>query len=590
MILVNLFKKSLCATLLLCLFSVQYATHIGAVQDDFVHSVNAIYTLTQDKKTRASYEITTTNQVGNNYLQTFTFNLPFEISNISVSDSQTPISVKEFKKSESGNLYTLTIDIVKPVYGLNKSFNWKINFEIQNILIPHGMQNAIVIPNFNEDSKISDYVAKIEFPKSLGEVAYAYGNSQITNFEDNTVVTFKNSVVKNSTFMILLGDKQEYFFETTVNAQDIPFKLPEQNETQDIFYTNFPERSLGVGDKIDSGSLDLKAGESLKGFILTKKGYDRNYQNTFQNIANPDLISNLNSDLQNNRDKAQDIFYQIISKYTLSNFITTPSTTVELSNNKTELNPAELNEIYRQVLTKLGIENRGVYGYVFPIQPFVREEFKTDLHIWSEFWDGEKWVVVDPTWFITSKGNDYFDKNSYHHIKFGNYRSISELKSFLNSAQYLKITPLQNQSYFSKDINIVMQGYSDTQANKNFRLEFVNKSNQPVYLDTLTANLNNIDAVKIIKDKTKFDTAIFPNSKLTVDIPLDYGMLWKDKSGTINLSLDYKDQNNTQSTIKFSHAINVRSNISSYISEFLIGVILLFLLITIGSFVLYKKF
>jgi hypothetical protein len=259
-----------------------------------------------------------------------------------------------------------------------------------------------------------------------------------------------------------------------------------------------------------------------------------------------------------------------------------------LSIENKKVNPAELNKIFRESLSSLNIDNRGVYGYVFPVQPFQRNEYVTQEHVWSEFWDGEKWISVDPTWKVSSGGTDYFDKNAFHHVKFGNYHDMKDLDAFFANSGLVSFVPVKYKSNLERKLEIEMSAYNDTYLNKEFRVVLVNKSNQIVKINSIFPSLN-LDGVLLKDKKIDINKVIYPQSELNFTIPLEYGLVFRNKEGSVAINVEYEDLNRTWSSKNFSHTITVRSNVSKYLSQMILGVVVLFVFIALSTFTLYKK-
>jgi hypothetical protein len=283
------------------------------------------------------------------------------------------------------------------------------------------------------------------------------------------------------------------------------------------------------------------------------------------------------------------VFENLGRRFALREYITNIDTKVDITTSQDNVSPAELNKIYREALSALGIESRGVYGYVFPVQPFPREEYVTEQHVWTEFWDGTQWVVVDPTWYISSKGSDYFDKNSFHHVKFGSYQSLNELVDFFQASRFVRVTPAKNASLIEPLINVQMSAYDDTKANQQFRLIFINKSNQPVSLQAIKSSVN-LAKIELIDKEISANRSLPPGGEFTVNLNFEYGLILKDKQGDIKVNIDYTTNDQPVKTNKgFLHTIRINSNISNYMSEIVLGLVLIFALISFVSFIIYHK-
>jgi transglutaminase-like putative cysteine protease len=585
--------KTLLFTLLsgILWFSGFSASPVSAA-DEFTHTIRTDYFIREDKSTYAEYTFTTTNKVSNNYLRTFSINLPFLPKNLASNGSKTAISIGQLKQISARNVYTLDIEFPTPIYGLNRVFEWRLTFEVEKFVIDHGVQSAIIIPAFNNQSSITGYEISARIPNSYGDVRSIYGNAAITKGDTEQLVVFKSGANSSASHIILLGSDQEYYYETLKVTDGAKIYLPKSLPYQIIGYTQFPERKYTTGDTVETTMFQINSDEAIKAFIKTTVGYDQGYSNEKDSIVDTELIrgiiGKIDSKLTSNSDIARAAYDAVTTSFELNDYITNVDTTIDLKPDKAKVNPAELNRIYRQVLSHYSIENRGVFGYVFPIQPFQRNEYVTEQHVWSEFWDGEKWISVDPTWKISSRGTVYFDKNFFHHVKFGTYRELSDLHTFFANAGLFKITPVKYESMIDRKLDIEMSAYNDTYLNKEFRVVITNKSNDIISLKSIYPSID-LKGVAIKHSKVDVNKHLYPNSQLTFTIPLEYGVIFKNKEGGVHIAVEYEDQNNVWSNKAFNHAITVRSNISRYLSQIILIVVIVFVFISIGSFTLYRK-
>jgi hypothetical protein len=588
-------KKFASFLVILILISLLYSSNgiraEAAQPIDFTHSINATYEVKDTKSSIVEYIFTTTNKIANNYLQTFSLKLPFEPRNIKTDYSPTAIKVLPPKKIGPNELYAIDIELLNSVYGLNKSFKWKFTFEVNNLVYAHGSQNAIVIPNFNNEPNIVKTDVNVKIPDTIGEIKYIYGNASSSKHEGNTFLSYSSDNNKSSNFIVLTGNDQEYIFETGNINNDLLIPLPYYNAYQDIVYTKFPEKKINVSDKQNKGFINIKNGEIINAIIKTKHAHDERYAKEFDEITNNGWVNKLTQALKkdgiDNTELSKSIFDMLIREFTLTDYLTTSNTYVDITSEKKKLIPSELNKLFREILTSFGIENRGIYGYVFPIQPFIRDNFVAEQHVWSEYWDGKKWIVVDPTWYVASKGTDYFDKNSYHHIKFGSYHDIKELKSFFDSSSVIKLIPQTSLSNISRKEDLVLSALSDASINKEYRVFLINNSNIPLKINFLTTTVDK-DKVKLKEPNLKIDNTIYPGGQLNVNIPLDYSLNIKNIAADLKLEVDYSTLSGESSSKNYIHKINIRTNLSSYLIQFILGFVLLVITLPVFIFGVYK--
>ncbi len=563
---------------------------VQAAEGDFVHDVSATYTVKESRKASATFTFVTTNLISNNYLKSFIIRVPFKPHNINFYNSPTPVQLKNVKPQGS-NMHQLEIELLNPVYGKDMQFKWKINFDIENIVIDHGMQKSIVIPTFNDPGKVTSNSTIISVPKSFGSIEQIYGEAQVQEKSSSYRIVY--SKPSRSSFVILLGDVQEFFFEAKGSAQNVTVPLPEHNSFQNVRYTQYPERKYTLHDEVKPHSIELSDGEEVKAFIEVKKNHDTVHEKVSQPTAHDNVVLPILGQYdRGEKDEftvAKDVLNQLESHITINDYMSTVDSGVAIQEGQKAFNVLEANQLYRELLTSQGIDNRGVFGYVFPIQPFEREDLASEPHVWSEYWDGSKWVSVDPAWIIASYGNDYFDKNFYHHVKFKDYTLPEEARSFFAAANNVAITPMKETGHVEPKSDVSMLAFADTFLNKEFTMLLHNDSNQPVTIDSISFALINLEGVTVGQDKIEVSRMIMPNASIEVSVKLAYGLVVVGKEGKINVNVTYTNLEAKQFTKNFFHPLNISSNISKYASEMVLVLILVFVFISLISFSLLKK-
>lgn len=574
--------------LTLFLFTLSFASGTHAETVDFLHDINATYNITAEKNTHVEYIFTTTNKIDNNYLQKFSFKLPFEPKNITTEGSPTPVKILESKKLPVKNLFQLAIEILEPHYGLNKSFNWKISFDLDNFIFDYGKQKAVIIPSFQDEVNISSFNVAVNIPNSYGDQTF-YGNADVVKEGERTKYNYSSKNNKASNFLFILGKDQEYDLEVSSTSHDISLPLPEINPYQAVVYTSFPERTILIDSNQEKNVL-LQKNESIKGVIYAGVGNDKLYDKTVSSITNESLVNDILTRVQvdpaNKTQAARNIFNFLNDYFTMTDYLTSAQTTVDLKIEKKTINPAELNKVFRETLSKLNIENRGVYGYVFPTQLDAKDDSTAQVHVWSEFWDGEKWISADPTWYISSKGTDYFNKNAFHHIKFGNYDSFEDIKTFFSITNQIRISPRKEDSP-QKNLDLSLAAYNDTYLSKEFRLVLTNKSNQPIFIDTLSPKIG-LRKVKFKDKEIQINKILYPNSKIDLTLPLQYSFQPLSKQAIVSSTIAFSTLDGEKNTNEVKVPITIKSNISSYlILVILVGMMLLGSL-SVGYVILYR--
>lgn len=571
----NLLGKILSILVILFVFSSFSLTKTSAATPDFQHNVTASYKVLNDKSANVNYNIKTTNNLNNNYLTSFTLILPFEPVEISTANSQTPVRVKNLKKVSEANLYELSIDFINPIFGKEKAFDWSFSFKIKDILIDHAMQNAVFLPTFVNDQNITSYNINVTIPKTFGEIKNIYGNAGITETSTSYNINFSAGRNKTSNVMVLIGPDQQYEFEIS-STEDLENQviLPVHNEYQNIFYNEFPSKSFTLENVHSSNKVNLIKDQKISGVINTKKGEDKtkDFSKVYDLTANylKEKFAKVNLGNKETYQKAEIIYQEVLPTFTIDRYALNDNLKSELVEDRTNVNIEEINLIYKQLLGLAGIESRGAYGYVFPIQPFERDQYFVEQHIWTEVWDGEKWIVVDPTWLISSNGTKYFNNNEYHHIKFGNYHDFSQTKDFLNSKRFITIKPLKEKLEIDKSGDLTITANSSVYLNKELKISLQNNTNYPIAINNITATKEDKN-IKVITETLEKTFILFPGDNIDLTVKFDYQLLILNQDYSFDLKINYSDGDNQN--LEFNREVKtvIPSNISNYLSYIIIG-------------------
>lgn len=558
---------------------------------DFTHEINANYEINESGEAQVTYEFQTTNKIQNNYLKSFELQLPFEPSAINISESSTPIKIKELNRANAISNYKLNIEFANPVIGINRKYEWQFSFIIKDIIIPHGMQKALIIPTFAEEESFLTYNISVKYPKKLGKIQYIYGNVGIQDKDEFLYLNFVSTTNPSESILILIGDKQDYSFEIKEISEKTNIILPANTEYQKVLYKDISSDLKFQESYKNSILAEINTGEKINGIIRTQSGDDREYiftQNLFDNYPYLDnIIREIGPENKSKYDIAKVIYINLLKHFTINDY-GFYNNNFALYEGKKEVNVIELNYIYRYLLNKFGIETRGVFGYVFPIQPFKRDTFKTFSHIWTEFWDGRRWVITDPLWAFSSKNTIYFDNNNFHHIKLGNYQQENEIEYFLKITKFISITPLSEES----DINSNKESISidinnSTHLNREILLEIKNSGNQFIKIESLNIISHNRSVSTLNKDFSK--RVLAPGALLKFSLPLNYGVIFYDQNLPLEVEVGYDTfDNEIQTSIIKTNTI-LRSNISRYITigSFYVFIVISFISVFLITF--YKR-
>jgi hypothetical protein len=564
--------------------------------NDFEHRVDINYFIENNNTAVVDYSFETTNKINNNYLKNFKLQFPYKPEAIDVGNSSTQIRVGNIEKINDANFHSLTIDFLQPNYGINKKFYWSFKFKINEFLIDHAMQNVIALPTFsqesNEDQQIKDYSISVNLNKKYNKPTYIYSEYEFSETPEYYIYKFKQDKITTSSITMLLGEEQDYSFGVK-NIKGNIF-LPEDNASQKIYYNEFPERKISKSNLINN-NIELKENESISGIIKTNDNYDRNYHEKEEYILTPsDFAKEISKTIYidtglSNEAKAKVLYRNLYKKFTASKYLPGVDDKIVFGDKKDNegkifLNPAEIIQIYRELLSIYNIKSRGVYGYVFALQPFKRINFQTEIHIWTEIWNGEFWIPSDPLWQDSSKGTDYFDQLSYHHIKFGNFYDYSQVADFISQQGLINLIPLSKSVPISDDLNIKINYEKEAYLNKEVVVTLTNNSKRPYLIKEL--NINS-DKRKVSSTTNINDIILYPNTFTNLILTIDYDLIFFEEDIKCDLLL-YLDNNNTVEEKTHNLNITIRSNISTYFSLFVIVILGVFIATSFLLITIYK--
>jgi len=575
--------------LVMFVFSLQ---NVVRAAPEFQHLISANYIIREDNSATVEYHFKTTNKLNNNYLKSYSFTVPFEPLNIKTDKSVSPTKLKKLNKISDLNTYEMEIEFLNPTYGSEKAFDWSFSFDIKDIVIDRGMQKAIIIPTFVKDDSFITYNISLKLPKKLGELSNIYGNAGIQENESDYFLSFVSTRNPAPNIIVLLNNTQEYSFEVNDIKSETIIPLPLINEKQKVIYSDFPEKEVNINHPKDINNyITLQENQSIKGIIKTTKGYEKEIgviESKFPDYKYlNEITDNINSTGLSQMEIARKIYEDYLFRFTIGDYRINKDTALSVEEDKFNVNPVELNYIYRYLLNRFNIQSRGVYGYVYPIQPFRIENPKTDIHVWTEIWDGEKWISVDPVWYLSSRGTIYFDNNDFHHISFGNYYDIEKLKTFLKAGRNITVRPLKSREYIEKNSNLNIEVVDKVYMNREVRAKVVNNSNYPISLKDIKLNLDS-PRIKVTNQFDQLNVVLYPNTTANLTFPLDYDLVLLSTHEDVRMDVRFfeKNENKTQTV---NSSIIIQTNISSYISMIIFCVFIIFGLISVFSISIYKK-
>lgn len=582
---------------------------------NFFHEFSFNYEIKENGEAYVILDVITTNLSDFDYIESIEIEFPFKVKNVDTSKSKNPIELKKLIGDSYLNNYFLTINFLQPVIGKNKTFEWNIFFEIEDVVLNHGIQKVIILPKFMLDNVFMKSKANIKIPKKLGNIQYVYGADFLdSGNNEEFLLSYKSDGDLESNFgrnlIVLLGDQALFKFDINID-ENSNIILPMGTTSQEIFYENNVDWD-NIDINLKNNTLFVDKSKSYNaniiGYIISKHSYDNtlNFDSLFTcslsevkdiNIIN--IINELNNSTLTDYDKAKKL-YIFLSRYNIIDYsnIYTGEINDILLGNRTNLNVFELNSLFRYLLCLLDIKSRFVMGYVFPIQPLKRIQNSTYQHTWVEFWDGNKWVSTDPSWYISSKGDLYFDKNNFHHITFSYfydfYNSIIEIfqkqKDFINIVSLDNFEILNLFSFNNENIKKVNLFIEDKPGiNKKVKLTIQNLTNKFLFLEKINFNC------EICNNDLFFSNLyiIKPFSYVEFSVKLDYfDFIIMDRKINIGVSVNwYNDiSKNLNSEYSQNFDIFLKSNLSIYFILIANLILVLFILFILSFYINNLRF
>ncbi len=550
-----------------CYFLVARANSVNA--SSFKHSFNAVYEIDDNGHTNVMYSIKTFNNTDTDFLKSIRLELPFKVDgDINSYNSHTPIVVNKYQEDNSLNLLYLDIDFLDPVIGKDNSMEWSLSFQISNIIKEHGSQKVVIIPKFLVDNVDLDNSIKVKLPKKIGKVSYVYGGKLDESDQNFYTITSEYSSIYDhedsggKSLIVLIGDKAFYQMSIKNSGNNEKLLLPMDNPYQKAFYTdNFFDKTSSVVINYDEWHINLgkyfsQTSDLKTAYIVSQLGYDRIRQpNGNRFVCSRDLIldskiitfldslkSEENLDLYAKSKKV----YIYLSRFRVQDFGNIYEGDFNKIANPTsvELNAFELNFLYRYMLCLLGINTRLSYGYVFPVQPLIGYTDDAYQHSWVEIWDGSRWILADPSWYLSSK-DIYFDNNNFIHIKFFHlYEASNDLIDVFRQ-QYGKLSVKALSSLPAEAVREF--NFNDLEFSidpilkdrRSYRVRLRNSSNQFVFVNNINfdcyicykfqSSLNSSDIVVLnpfsefsFYLEEKYFSLILFNENVNLRLEIDY--------------------------------------------------------------------
>jgi len=441
------FKRFIYIVLLLC-FSLFFSITPTYAEEDHAVRYKTDYYVVRDGnkiRTRVTNRIEITNLKTEVYVKKFTISFPdtFAISNVAASDGKDLI-VPQI--TTTGGNINIVLEFSDPEIGKNSVNTFKLDFDQDNLFKLNGSVWEVILPTI--ESVDNAYEINVHLPAGDTKISVAKPiPDDIVPDESNPggrKIIWKNP--KTRIIYAIFGDKQ--FYKTNLryslrNPRLTPIytdiALPPDTNIQKIYIESLDPKPSSVHQDEDGNylaryylgpketkvvmfrgiiELDSKMRDEV---VLADRSISSKYKNllltpkTYWNLSRPETYQNLHT--------PEDIYRYVVNtlKY---DFGRSASNNTRYGAEKITSMPdkavcVEFSDLFIAIAREKGILAREIQGFGFASDARLRPlSLLSDvLHSWPQFFDGSKWISVDPTWENTS-GIDYFSSFDLNHISF----------------------------------------------------------------------------------------------------------------------------------------------------------------------------
>ncbi|HXS14629.1 MAG TPA: transglutaminase domain-containing protein, partial [Candidatus Saccharimonadales bacterium] len=421
--------------LLLFFFSSLFPNHIFA-DDKFSTSADTTYTVSDNGTTHVAMDATIQNTTNTYYVTTYSLQVGYsDITNLRASDPNGPI-VPVIQKTQNGEIINLSFNSI--VYGEGTKLPFSLSFDTNTIASHNGSIWEVDIPGLSNLNDFSDFSVHVIVPPSFGDPTY------IKPEQPTSSLTFSKDQLGKSGISLAFGKNQAYDYSLLYHLKNtnlFPIKteiaLPPNTNYQQVVIASLTPKPLNVTEDADDNW--LASYSLLPSQMLTIKAqgtiFVSLYPTTSQlSPSEKALYLKPSADWQTTNPQIEDLARQLKTPENIYDYVVNHLTYdfARVNNNQTRFgavgilqNPTqavclEFTDLFVAIARAAGIPAREIDGYGYTQNTKERPISQTEdiLHAWPEYYDGQKWVMVDPTWGNTTGGVDYFHVLDFDHIAF----------------------------------------------------------------------------------------------------------------------------------------------------------------------------
>lgn len=401
---------------------------------EFSSDYNVTYYISEDGPTLVQQNIALTNRESNLYATESEITIgTSNVDNVSASDAGGNLALKVSHDQDRTKIH---VYFNQKVVGKDKTLNWSLRYQTNEVVSKTGLVQEVNVPRLELDPDINSYNLSLVVPKAWGKPAYVK-----PVYKD--VLTFTKNELSQGQISIAFGQFQIFDFRLTYHLKNprltpilTEIALPPDTNYQKVFLKTLMPQPINVEVDKDGNWLAkyaLKPKEVLHilatgsaQLFLTPQKEQVGFR-TSQYLS-PQKYWEVNS------PEIQKLAAKYKTPKEIYNYVVN---TLKYNYQKVNQNPVrlgalavlkepdaaicmEFTDLFIAIARAAGFPAREVDGFAFTTNERLRPlSLKKDiLHAWPEYFDGEKWIQVDPTWQNTTGGVDFFQTFDFNHFAF----------------------------------------------------------------------------------------------------------------------------------------------------------------------------
>lgn len=401
---------------------------------EFASDYNVSYDVQDNGPTLVQQNITLTNLQTNLYVTESEITVgTTNINNVSASDSEGNLALKLSQDQDSTKIHVF---FNQKVVGKGKSLNWVLKYQSNNVVTKVGLIKEINVPRLELDADIDSYNLTVNVPRSWGKPAYVKPvYKEFLNFNKDELAQGQISIA--------YGPYQVFDFKLNYHLKNsrltpilTEIALPPDTNYQKVYLNTLIPQPLDVVVDKDGNWLakySLTPGQILNvvatgsaQLYLTPFNQKDDFH-TSQYLSNQKYWETASPQIQQLAQKYKTpraIYNYVVSKLKY-NYAKVNQNPARLGALAALLSPdqaicMEFTDLFIAIARAAGIPAREVDGFAFTTNQRLRPLSlqKDILHAWPEYYDGEKWIQIDPTWQNTTGGVDFFTTFDFNHLAF----------------------------------------------------------------------------------------------------------------------------------------------------------------------------